>query len=226
MNKTSLPSTRVKICGLTRNEDANLAAKLGAWALGFIFYQKSPRFIEAQKVAEILAQLTSPVSKVVGVFVNPTIDELKNTIAESGVNTIQLHGNESGEFCSQVRKLFPKHEIIKAIRMDQSSGDENSGSISHSSLPYHYQLVDSITDRDWGGTGKTVDWEKAAKLTGLPLILAGGLTAENVASAISIVEPYAIDLSSGVESSPGLKSPEKLKALFEAVQRQDLELYE
>jgi phosphoribosylanthranilate isomerase len=204
-------SAQIKICGLTRREDAELARSLGAWALGFIFYSKSPRFILPARVKEILKSfegksLSSQAIKTVGVFVNPTLDELSEVVTLSGINTIQLHGNESVELIESVRKKFPAHLIIKAFRLEQYVAD----------FPSDYQLLDSASNDAWGGTGLTVDWKKAANLRHPSLILAGGLNAENIAQAIAAVKPFAVDVSSGVESAPGIKSEQKLKSFFEA----------
>ena len=204
-----MSDVRIKICGLTRIEDASLATELGAWALGFIFYPPSPRYIEPKKVAQILEQLKNSTIKSVGVFVNPTLNELKDVVATSKINTIQLHGNESAEFCEEVKKTFPLLEMIKAIRIDEP---QKSTSLTD------YQLIDSISDQAWGGTGKTVDWEKAAKIAGKPVILAGGINPENILKAMKEVKPFALDVSSGVETSPGVKSAQKLRELFKATQ--------
>jgi phosphoribosylanthranilate isomerase len=216
--KMELPVTQIKICGLTRMEDAKLAMALGAWALGFIFYSKSPRFVSSTQVKDILAALNlhpnrsslrATSIRTVGVFVNPSLAELEKAVSESGINTIQLHGNESREFCALVRKNFPQAQITKAFRLDETLTVIDSKN-------YDYQLIDSHTPDAWGGTGRVADWEKAAKLGGKALILAGGLTPENVAQAIQQVKPFAVDVSSGVESAPGIKSEQKLKDFFKA----------
>ena len=140
---------------------------------------------------------------------NPTLNELKDVVATSKINTIQLHGNESAEFCEEVKKTFPLLEMIKAIRIDE---------LQKSTALTDYQLIDSISDQAWGGTGKTVDWEKAAKIAGKPVILAGGINPENILKAMKEVKPFALDVSSGVETSPGVKSAQKLRELFKATQ--------
>lgn len=203
---------RIKICGITRLEDANLASDLGAWALGFIFYDGSPRFIEPSKAALIISPLKQEPLRFVGVFVNPSLEQLSEAVKKSGVNTIQLHGNESPEFCAMVKKKFPRIELIKAIRMDEAQGNSAAD----------YQLIDSVTDREWGGTGKVVDWKKAAQITGKQVILAGGITAQNILQALEAVSPFAIDLSSGVESAPGIKSEQKLRELFRVAKTRTL----
>lgn len=199
---------QVKICGLTRQADAQMAVSLGAWALGFIFYHKSPRWIDPERVARMLTTLNPSPKLAVGVFVNPTLDELQFTVTHAKINAIQLHGDESPAFCIQVKALFPALILIKAVRLEtyQPSGYPMCDHI----------LVDSKSDTAWGGTGHVVDWEQAERLN-QSLILAGGLTAANVLQAINVVKPCAIDLSSGVEVSPGIKSVSKLQALFQVL---------
>ena len=200
----------VKICGLTRTGDAELALQLGAWAIGFIFYPQSPRYVEPETVSRILRRLNPPTALCVGVFVNPTLDFVKESVEKAGLTAIQLHGNETLEFCQEIKNVFPGTTLIKARRA-------NEAPISRFA---DYELLDHQSSDAWGGTGVAVDWEKAAEFRQKrSLILAGGLNADNVARAIQIVHPAAIDLSSGVEESPGIKSAVKMRAFFEAVQR-------
>ena len=198
---------RIKICGLTRVEDARLAQGLGAWALGFIFFKGSKRSVEAKQVASILAEI--PGAKGVGVFVNPTLDHLKEVLAVAPLSLIQLHGNETESFCLEVKTLFPKIPLIKARRLQDEVSFETD-----------YTLLDHAERGEWGGTGKQVDWEKAGIYPKEKLILAGGIHAGNIVLANHKVRPFAFDLSSGVESSPGIKSPEKLKELFEIAKQE------
>lgn len=202
---------KVKICGLTRIADARLAIELGAWALGFIFYSKSPRYIEPKKVKEIILLNQTSRVKWVGVFVNPTLDEVSRAIQISGINMIQLHGHESDEFCKEIKKAHPHLKIIKAFRILENQVDSN--------LPvnYDYQLFDSMTDQDWGGTGKTLEWNKINPQINIPLILAGGLSAGNIKQAILETNPFAVDVSSSLEDFPGIKSEFKLRCFFEAI---------
>ncbi len=198
---------RVKICGITRSEDAELAAYLGASAIGFIFYPKSPRYITPLKAREIRQNLP-PFVHTVGVFVNEepkTIKEIANFV---GLDFVQLHGNESPSICE---KFFPK--VIKAFRVRE---EKDLKQISTYQGKVSAILLDTYVKGEPGGTGKIFDWRLAikAKEFGLPLILAGGLNPENVLKAIREVSPYAIDLSSGVEMAPGLKHPFLLKELF------------
>ena len=201
----------VKICGLTRFEDAKRAVELGAWALGFIFYPKSKRYISPESVQSILTALpdTAVNIKKVGVFVNPSLEELKTAVQTAAAMTaIQLHGNETEAFCQLVKETFPNIEVIKAMKPEAALEIETNAD---------YVLIDHISEEAWGGTGQTVDWKKAAQIHSKKLILAGGLNAKNIKEAIQQVHPFSVDLSSGVEESPGIKSHEKLSEFFKAV---------
>lgn len=202
---------RVKICGLTREEDARAAEDLGAWALGFIFYPKSKRYIAPEQAAPIIAGLKTPA---VGVFVNqmfaaPAIAQ------QTGLRAVQLHGDETPEDCARVRDDF-SGTVIKAFR--PISERDVDGIAAYKGL-IDYVLLDSAAAGQYGGTGETFDWTLAAKAAtlGIPIILAGGLTAENILEAEAQVKPFAADLSSGVESAPGIKDRAKLDALFGVV---------
>jgi phosphoribosylanthranilate isomerase len=202
---------RVKICGLTREEDAKRAEELGAWALGFIFYPKSKRYIEPAQAAQIIATVKTPT---VGVFVNQTGDVI-DIARQAGLKGVQLHGDEAPEDCARIKTNFTGF-IIKAFRLET---DDDIAGIADYRGKIDYALLDAGTGGQYGGTGHTFDWNLAVKAAdaGIPLILAGGLTAENIAAANAKVKPYAADLSSGVESAPGVKDPAKLEALFSAV---------
>ena len=201
---------RVKICGLTRAEDALLAESLGAWALGFIFYAKSPRFIEPAAAKEIIARLQTPA---IGVFVNQTAAALR-IAAEVGLRGIQLHGDETLEEVKAARAVFNGF-LIKAFRLKTEA---DLAAIADYKGLVDYILIDAAVDGHYGGSGLRADGSLAsrAKEFGIPVILAGGLNAENAAAAIAAVQPYAIDLSSGVEATPRIKDHEKMKALFRA----------
>jgi phosphoribosylanthranilate isomerase len=205
---------RVKICGLTRAEDAALAQELGAWALGFVFYPQSKRHIDAGQAATIIQSLPKPVLAI-GVFVNQT-DEALAIAKQAHLGGVQLHGDETPEDCKKVKQNF-SGLVIKAFRPET----ENDLSAIHSYKgTVDYILLDAAAPGQWGGSGKTTDWALAAKAAtfGIPLILAGGLTAENIRAADRQVKPFALDLSSGVEISPGIKDTGKLKGLFKAIQ--------
>ncbi len=200
---------KVKICGITNLEDAGMAAACGAWALGFVFYEKSPRSISARAAARIISGLPSSVLPV-GVFVNATLEQLRKTAARTGIRAYQLHGDEKPALCAKLD--LP---VIRAVRPRRES-DLSSLSAYPPLLGF---LVDAAVKGVPGGTGKLADWGLAreAKEFGR-IILSGGLTRDNVRAAIKAVKPFAVDLSSGVEASPGKKSPEKLKLFFEAIQ--------
>jgi len=202
---------RIKICGITRSEDAELALQLGAWALGFIFYAKSPRYIAPAAVKRILDELHSRGLKpehAVGVFVNASADEIRQTLAISGIDTVQLHGDETVDFCAELKDL----RLWKAFRL------RDAGQLQE--LPHYEGLVqaflfDAAVPGQFGGTGHTTDWNLVAGIQSpIPLILSGGLHPGNINSALSTVPAHAYDLSSGVESEPGIKDRTKLKTLF------------
>jgi phosphoribosylanthranilate isomerase len=196
---------RVKICGITRSEDALLAAQLGADALGFNFWPKSKRFIEPEAARAIVAKLP-PFVVPVGVFVNQTEDEIRAAAARAGVEVIQLHGDESPEFCT--RFDLP---VLKAIRVE-----ELRSLAALASYEVNGFLLDTPS-RGFGGSGRPFDWTLAEGISECgSIILAGGLTPENVAAAIQAVRPWAVDVASGVESSPGVKDPAKLIRFIQA----------
>jgi phosphoribosylanthranilate isomerase len=205
--------TRVKICGITRLEDARLAVELGAAALGFNFYRPSPRFIEPASAHVIVTQLP-PFIVGVGVFADETDGGHVARIARSaGVNAVQLHGPK---FTAQDGAL-EGFGVIHAVAVRPGSNPAEWGGLRASAL-----LLDAYDTSLSGGTGKTFDWNLAreAKKYG-PIILAGGLTPENVGRAIRDVRPFAVDVASGVESGPGIKDSAKLRAFFAAVEEAD-----
>lgn len=194
----------VKICGLTRPDDARAAVEAGASALGFIFWPGSPRQVTAAQVRRITRDVPAFVTTV-GVFVNQPLDDIERTVAESGVSAIQLHGDEDRGFASRLSR-----PVIKSVTTQSATLDWPS----HVTL-----LVDAHDPVQRGGTGRTADWNAAAALARAHrVVLAGGLTAANIAAAIAQVRPFGVDVSSGVESSPGLKDHGKIRALFRALQ--------
>jgi phosphoribosylanthranilate isomerase len=199
---------RVKVCGITRLEDACVAADLGACAIGFIFWPASPRFIDAER-ARLIVRALPPFVTPVGVFVDQPQDDV-NALAETvGLAAVQLHGNETPAYCDGINR-----RVIRAIglseKMDVRLIDEWPSSVT--------LLLDAYDPEKRGGTGRAVDWTVAADVASVrPTILSGGLRPENVCAAITTVRPYAIDVSSGVEARPGVKDPERLRAFFEAV---------
>ncbi|MBT9544773.1 MAG: phosphoribosylanthranilate isomerase [Candidatus Sericytochromatia bacterium] len=212
--QTNLP--RIKICGLTRLSDAQLASELGAFALGFVFYPPSPRAVAPSVAAQIVAQLPEHVWKV-GVFVNADACTLRQTAQTVGLTHLQLHGNESPEFCAEL--MAEGFQLIKALR-PRSIADfapwQGASEEPRENLCPPYLLLDAAVPGVWGGSGQTGDWELAHSLAVLrPVFLAGGLNPDNAAAAFQQVQPWALDLSSGVEAKPGQKDPQKLSALFE-----------
>jgi len=206
-DESVLMKPKIKICGITNIDDALLAVNLGADALGFIFYPKSPRYVSVRTAADICNRLPPFVTRV-GVFVNELEYEIEKALNECLLTALQFHGDEPPGFCVK----FPA-KSIKAIRVR----DENSIRMA-SEYDVDALLLDTYTEEKRGGTGKTFDWSLAAQMqtVGPPLILSGGLTSENVRHAIQQVQPYAVDVSSGVEQEPGRKDPEKLRRYFEA----------
>lgn len=196
---------KVKICGITNVDDALCAADLGADALGFIFVKLSPRYI-APLAAQKIIQKLPPFIVPVGVFVDTAYDVILDIIEQTGVGCVQLHGNESPK---QLAK-FPV-PVYKSFRVDNNFDPEILRRYKGAAY-----LLDTYTDGALGGTGKTFDWNiaVAAKAYGR-VILAGGLNPENIAEAVRKVQPYAVDINSGVESSPGKKDKHKLRQLFD-----------
>lgn len=198
-------SVRVKICGITRLEDALAAVRLGADALGFNFWPKSKRYCAPEVAAGIVSRLP-PFVAAVGVFVNPSRAELKRVVARTGIGVVQLHGDEPPELLAAVPR-----PVIKAIRV------ESADSLAElERFPAAAFLLDTPT-AGFGGSGKTFDWRLirgAGKKA--PILLAGGLTPANVAGAVKQVKPYGVDVASGVESAPGLKDVRKMRRFITA----------
>ncbi|NBR87198.1 MAG: phosphoribosylanthranilate isomerase [Proteobacteria bacterium] len=208
--------TKVKICGLTRLPDALAAVEAGADALGFMFFAGSKRNIAPAAAAQIIRALPPFVAKV-GVFVNASADTVRATVAECGLDTLQFHGEETPEFCRQFAPL----KVVKAFRI------QNADSLKP--LPEYAVdawLLDSYVAGQRGGTGEKFNWDLAAqaKELGRPVILAGGLTPENVADAVQQVWPYGVDVSSGVESAPGQKDAGMVRRFVEIVREMEQEL--
>ncbi len=201
---------KVKICGITNLEDALAAIAAGADALGFVFHPLSPRHVSPELAAEIIRSLP-PFVQTVGLFVDQNLPLLNATADQCGLDLIQLHGEETPEYCQAVQR-----RVIKAFRVKDSSTLD-------SLLRYHVSgyLLDAWSPAAHGGTGQTFNWEIAAEAVkrGQRIILAGGLTPENVSEAITQVGPYAVDVSSGVESAPGRKDSDRIRTFIEHVRR-------
>ncbi|MCS7048699.1 MAG: phosphoribosylanthranilate isomerase [Verrucomicrobiae bacterium] len=201
--------TKIKICGITNLDDAMLAVELGADALGFVFYPKSVRHVSVRTAADICHRLPPFVARV-GVFVDELEYEIERALNECLLTALQFHGEEPPGFCAKFGA-----KSIKAIRLR----DEDSLRLA-ATYDVDAILLDTYDAAAQGGTGKTSDWRlavRAREFVRAPLILAGGLRADNVAEAIRIVRPYAVDVSSGVEREPGRKDPEKLRRFIESV---------
>jgi phosphoribosylanthranilate isomerase len=200
---------RVKICGVRRLEDALLAAELGADAVGFVFWPQSPRFVDPYRARAIASQLP-PFLTTVGVFVDQPADFVNGVADLLALGAVQFHGHEAPSDCAR-----SSHRVIKAVAV----GDSFDRGRDLDAVPSHVTvLLDAHDPIKRGGTGKAIDWTVAADAARRRrVILSGGLQPGNVQSALSAVRPYAVDVSSGVESSPGVKDPDKLRAFFEAV---------
>jgi len=204
--------TEIKICGITNLDDALAAYENGADALGFIFYPKSPRYVSPEKAKEIIENLPREITGV-GVFVNRPADEIKEIVDFCSLSLVQLHGNESPDFCRQ----FPVSILIKAF-----SPRTESDLQTLKDYPVKAILLDTHDPKLYGGTGKTSDWGLASKIKeSHPLILSGGLNIDNIMDAIDAVHPDAVDINSGVETSPGKKDHDKVRRIIEIVRKND-----
>ncbi len=203
---------RVKICGVTNLDDAAEAVRLGAWAIGLIHYSESPRVVELTEAVRISAAFRRK-CEVVGVFVNPELDEVAKAVEDEGLTMVQLNGEEGPSFCAEVaRKTGLK--VIKAVHV--SSAADIHGA---EALRTDFHLFDKGGKGLWGGTGESFDWGLLGeRRSAVPAILAGGLRPDNVAEAIAIAHPYAVDVASGVEAEPGRKDHAAMTAFFEAAQ--------
>jgi phosphoribosylanthranilate isomerase len=200
---------RIKICGITSVADALAAVEAGADAIGLMLWAPSKRYVTNAQAAEIVRALPPFVSKV-GVFVEPSAGEVHRALAEIGLDTIQLHGEETPEFCHQ----FAPVKVMKAFRVKDAESLTQLADFNTDAW-----LLDSYVAGQQGGTGAVFNWDLAvqAKDSGKPIILAGGLTPENIAEAVHQVWPYGVDVSSGVESAPGKKDREMIRQFIAAV---------
>ena len=206
-----MPRRRIKICGITRAEDARLAAALGADAIGLIFHPDSPRAINPRQISDIVGDLPAFIT-VVGLFVNPRKESVEEVLGSGLVQCLQFHGDESLRFCSSLGVPY-----IKAIRVKSLADARNDLEPFHGACSV---ILDTYVKGAAGGTGATFDWSVARELVRdgrNPIILAGGLDPENVADAIAAVNPYGVDVCSGVEAAPGVKDPDRLQRFFAAV---------
>ena len=205
---------KVKICGITNIEDARLALELGADMLGFNFYEKSPRYISPQDARPLIDDLPEYVENI-GVFVNMEGYRIDEWVELIGLDSVQLHGDEDDGFVSDLRRYMDA-KIIKAFRAGPGFSVESIMESTADSI-----LLDAFATGQYGGTGEQFEWSIASDAVKLrpDLILAGGLTPENVAEGVRVVRPYAVDVASGVESAPGKKDPAKLEAFIKNAKR-------
>ena len=207
--------TRIKICGITREEDALAVASCGANAIGLVFYQKSPRHVTMQQAAQLAAAIPPFVTRV-GLFVNPSEEEVRNVLHQVPLDVLQFHGEEAPEFCAQFGRSYLKAVRVKAgVDLIQCAARYRSA---------QGLLLDAYVEGTHGGTGESFDWALIPHDLPLPVILSGGLHAGNVAQAIKQVRPYAVDVSSGVEAEKGIKDAAKIAAFINEVNNIDLQL--
>lgn len=215
--------TWIKICGITNLDDALAAANAGADALGFVFYKKSPRFITTEAVASIIRQLPRSLEQV-GVFVDHSLDEIERIASTAGLTGFQLHAKFPHSECTALNSSTKKYFVLRANELLQ---DQTClawyRDVKHC---IHGIFLDAATDSQPGGTGQTFDWHKAAPLVqtlkpDFRIVVAGGLTVTNVAACIRILKPWGVDVSTGVESAPGKKDHQKVRAFIQAVREAD-----
>jgi phosphoribosylanthranilate isomerase len=208
---------RVKICGITNGEQGRAIAELGATALGVICVPRSPRYVSFHQIAKLVEQFPSQVARI-GVFADPTLSEIRPFVAENLLTGIQLHGIESPEYCDRLRQACPGVEIIKALKVRTLESLAEEMETYRESVDTY--LLDAYHPQQLGGTGKILNWDAIASFDfPLPWFLAGGLTPDNIGNALALVQPDGIDLSSGVERSPGDKDLEKVALLFKRLQQ-------
>jgi len=203
---------RVKICGITNEIDALKAARIGAWALGFIFYKKSPRFISPFKAKQIIQRLP-PFVTPVGVFVNHPAGAVRDIINHCGLRAVQLHGDEDHHFCHRLKSYNVK--VIKVFRVGENFDPKIVEPFKVDAF-----LFDTFDPINYGGSGKTFDWNILKQVKSsydVPIILSGGLNAQNVIEPVNELKPYAVDANSGVEESPGKKDHKKMKDFVDVV---------
>ncbi|PWT85309.1 MAG: phosphoribosylanthranilate isomerase [Blastocatellia bacterium] len=202
----------VKICGITRVEDAECAIACGAGAVGFVFWPGSPRFIEPERAAAIVTALP-PFVTAVGVFVNQPSAYVNDVAVVAQLGAVQLHGDESVAYAAQITR-----PVLKAVALPAATDEVLAQWPARTTV-----LLDAHDPVRRGGTGRTIDWNRAARVArSRRVVLAGGLTAANVAEAITRVQPFGVDISSGIESAPGIKDHTRLRAFFEALSQGEL----
>jgi phosphoribosylanthranilate isomerase len=204
--------TRIKICGITRLQDAKAAVDHGADALGFIFWPNSPRYIEPA-MARAIVRDAGPFVSTVGVFVNPSREEVERAISDAGISMLQFHGEEAAGFCAEFGRPY-----IKAFKVGQEA--DQGADLIKLAQPYESAtawMFDAFDSRLVGGTGETFDWNLIPASLARPLVLSGGLNDGNIVEAIRRVKPFAVDVSSGVEAGKGIKDAAKIAAFIQGV---------
>ena len=203
-------TVKVKICGITNVEDASVAVEAGADALGFVFYRKSPRYIEPTLAKQIIMGLP-PLVIPVGVFVDEDQEVVRNLMDDCGLTMAQLHGNESAIYCKELGRT-----VMKALRVKDRSTFLALAEFRGRACVRGF-VLDAFSEQAYGGTGQVIDWQLAAEVAkAASVLLAGGLTPENVEKAVQAVQPYGVDVSSGVERAPGKKDHDKVRAFIRA----------
>lgn len=201
--------TRIKVCGITRVEDARAAAAAGATVIGMVFWPGSPRAVGSEAARRIVSALPAGVPAI-GVFVNQSVEEINAAIDAAGLFGVQLHGDEPVDVIARIRR-----PVIRSMTLDDAA-------MIDALPPEVTVLLDAADPVKRGGTGQTIDWTAAREIARRrPVVLAGGLTPDNVGRAIDAVRPYAVDVSSGVEAAPGIKDRARIAAFIEAVRRAD-----
>jgi phosphoribosylanthranilate isomerase len=204
--------TRIKICGITREQDLRAVASSGADAIGLVFYEKSPRHVSLKQAAE-LARAVPPFVTVVGLFVNPTVEYVREVLAKVPLDVLQFHGEEAPEFCAQFAKPYLKAVRVKAGVDLLQYAARYAGAQG--------LLLDAYVEGMQGGTGAVFEWSLIPEKLRSRIVLSGGLDVGNVGAAIMVVHPYAVDVSSGVEASKGIKDAAKVAAFINEVKRVD-----
>ena len=225
MTQTLTTRTRIKLCGLTRAEDVRLAVELGADALGFVFYPASPRAVDAKQAAHLLALLPSFVSTV-GLFVNASAAEVRQTLAIAPISILQFHGDETLEQCCAIAQEVQR-PFLRALRVkpDMKSADllECDQQYRKASPYFSGLLLDTWVD-SYGGSGKVFDWSLIPAELAHRAVLSGGLNVQNVTEAVTSVRPFAVDVSSGIESAKGIKDAALMRAFVSAVRAGDSQI--
>lgn len=214
MNNSHFSRTRIKFCGLTCEQDIQVAASLGVDAVGLVFYPSSPRAVTPETARALIARLPAFVTTV-ALVVNPSIDVLIHIVEQVAVDIIQFHGDESPEVCRLLAQQVGNKRWIKALQV-QANVDITASILAYQQAGAAAVLLDAWHDTLKGGTGHTFDWSLVPETT-VPIILAGGLTADNVQTAINTVQPFAVDVSGGIEASKGVKHAQKMQDFVTAV---------